>query len=304
MYKFINDPVTGKNIIYNYINQLQTGGGPFVKISEKMLNSLSYPCNEAHETGMDCGAISLYFLGIFDKTLEKVISYIIKNSGVGITTDYLLQLIREYENKIRTNNPELIINDLGPSRIMFQTLPISKRSIEEDKLKWYERMINNIFTHIPNGFGTILFYQRFDYSGHFLIIIKGINGSMNLLDIQQKLQIKGINAISQYCLQQKILKFGIFYNGLFLNSVENPTPEISGHTKITIPIEEVKELVRNISYGPPAVKRGDFTITMNPDAAALVMPSGVTSSPQSKVAVKRGDFTITMNPDAGGGSSD
>ena len=274
MYKFINDPVTGKNIIYNYINQLQTGGGPFVKISEKMLNTLSYPCREAYATDVDCGAISLYFLGIFDKTLEKVISYIIKNSSTGgITTAYLLQLIREYENKIRENNRELIISDLGPSEIMYKTHPKNMRS-KKSKLKWYKRMINKIFTNIPNGFGTILFYQRFDYSGHFLIIIKGIHGSINLLDIQTEDVIQGINDISQYCLEQDIFQFGIFYNGLQLNSVENPTPEISGHTKIRIPRRDVEELVRNISYG-------------SADDGAFVMPSGVTSSPVDEKEKKR-----------------
>ena len=259
MYKFIIHPVTnkkveinslsGKNIIYNYINQLnlQSGGGPLVKISEKMLHTLSFPSTELCETGMDCGAISLYFLGVFDNTLIKVLSFIKKNPSIGILTDYLLQLIREYENKIRKNNPEFIINDLGPSQLMYKSHPKNMRS-KKSKLKWYKRMINNIYHNIPNGFGTILYYQRFDFSGHFLIIIKGIHGTKNLLDIQQDHIIQGIDDVSQYCLKEDIHTFGIFYNGLQLNSVENPITKISGHTIKRIPRREVEELVRNISY--------------------------------------------------------
>ena len=79
MYNKIIDPINkkeidistnhGKRILRNYINHIKVsnamiGGGPLVQISQEMLENISIPSAELGCIGVDCSAISLYFLGM------------------------------------------------------------------------------------------------------------------------------------------------------------------------------------------------------------------------------------------------
>ena len=246
MYNYIKDPLNGKSIKINtnlgksivkkYIKNIllvnKKGGGPLVKITDSMLKNISIPSAEINKTGNDCSAIALYFLGIFGSTMIKILQLIKKRPFSGINDNIILQLIREYENNIRKNYKDNIIEDNGPSKYFSFVHPVNMKS-RKSKIKWYKRAVTKIFENIPNGYGTICSYGRFDYSGHIVLVIRGNNGSFNILDLQTGSLIRSYNKteIALFFYQENIYEFAIYYDGLKLNSVLKSNTGIPGHKR-------------------------------------------------------------------------
>ena len=229
----------------------QKAGGPLVKVSKKMLENISAPSGELYKTGSNCAAISLYFLGIFGEPMRKILEYINKYLTYGLDDEYLLQNIREYENKMRIKNilrvekgqEAIIIEDKGKTEPEKHIKP--KYVNNNKKLEWYKEMTKKIFDKIPPGYATILKYVRENVEwhsewykdiGHIVISLKGQGGSLNLLDLQSGILIRcesenNINEIINYFYSQDINSFTIYSGGLSLKPVEEPITGIPGHSR-------------------------------------------------------------------------
>ena len=219
----------------------QKGNGPLVEISQEMLEKIAIPSKKAYDTGKDCVAISLYFLGVFGDTMKRIIEYINKYK-MGLDDDLILQYIREYESNIIKNYPDLIIDNYGPTDYWI--------------LDYHEGMDYNLFCYsafdalfdIPKGFGTIMSYRRKDGTGHVVVIIKS-NKSYNILDLQSGEILKynrSIDLINEYFYRENIVTIIIYYNGLKLKPVPNCNEDIPDHVKWDWD-EEQKKLTRTIS---------------------------------------------------------
>lgn len=197
-----------------------------------MLNNISIPSAEINKTGMDCSAVALYFLGIFGSSMIKMLQIIKKRPFNGIPDKIILQSIREYENNIRKNYKNNIIEDNGPSKYYSFIYPLNMKS-KKSKIKWYIRAVTKIFKNIPEGYGTIFIYGRFDYSGHVVLAIRGNNGSFNILDLQSGTLIRSYHKeeIASFFYKENIYAFAIYYAGLKLNSVLKPNTGIPGHVR-------------------------------------------------------------------------
>ncbi len=199
------------------------GGGPYVKTSAKLILNPTHPIDGIVN---DCAACTAHFLGFEDKIINKLSDLAKSKKSVelgGITDNQFLNSIRQYEN-IERKKGTGIEKDLGTSYKDSYDMPtwmyykIISGTYPKDKVhKFYDNVISWAFEHIPRGYATIMKYDRIDSSGHYIVLIKGSNGSYNLVDSQYRGNtVRKKRQIHGYFTYNQIVSVTVFKNGLLL----------------------------------------------------------------------------------------
>ena len=179
----------------------QKGGGPYVKITKKMIKDMQHPSREIKDTiKSDCAIATLTFFGIdmdiFEEVLNKFKTSMVVDKKNIMTTKYELDVINKFEKRLRDNNSSRINEDTGEESKLVKILMTNTENLLTDDI------FDNIFSDLKNGYISTLSYRIIsitskDYKGHILIRGKENNGSPFILDLQTSRLTKGKDKIRE-----------------------------------------------------------------------------------------------------------
>ena len=265
----------------------QKGGGPYVKITKKMIKEMQHPSKEIKDTiKSDCAIATLTFFGIdmdiFEEVLNKFKTSMVVDKKNIMTTKYELDVINKFEKRLRDNNSSRINEDTGGESKLVEIPMTNTENLLTDDI------FDNIFSDLKNGYISTLSYRRDlvntnDKKGHILIRGKENNGSPFILDLQTSRLIKGKDKIIQHFLSRKkkyiLTVFKKFVGGLFLKSNKNTKTIFKGHSPVQLS-EKFKQYVEHLDVQSKNTNHSQFVQAVNPQAPA-VNPQAPAVNPQA-----------------------
>ncbi len=272
----------------------QRGGGPYVKITKKMIKEMEHPSREIKETlKKDCAIATLSFFGIdmdiFEEVLNEFKKYRKAHKKNIMTKKYILYVIKKFEKRLRDKKSSRINEDTGEeSKLVEIPMTNTKNLLTDD-------IFDNIFSDLKNGYiSTIMFKYNVvktgEETGHILIRGKENNGNPFLLDLQTSNLIRGKDKIIQHFLDKKkiykVTIFRKFVGGLLLKSNKNTKTIFKGHSPVELS-RKFKQYVENLEVKSKNTNHSQFV------QAQAVLQAKVPNVPP-KINEEKRKFIVRM----------